>query len=72
MIIIDPATLGPCWTYRLAWVAVCRLRVMGYHAFVGIPGDDSRTQADIPADDWNDAVAAVQMEIGKAMGKGCA
>ena len=69
MIIIDPATLGPCWTYQLAWIAVCRLRALGYQAVVGIPGDDSQTQADIPAEDWNDAVAFAMCELGKAMRK---
>jgi hypothetical protein len=72
MIIIDPQSLGPLWTYRLAFIAVEYLRRQGYAAFVGIPakhGDGAMTQADVDADDWNDAVAAVQMEIGKAMRK---
>ena len=69
MIIIDPAALGPCWTYRLAWVAVCRLRDLGYHALVGVPGDQAQDHTDVEPDDWNDAVAHVQIEIGKAMRK---
>jgi hypothetical protein len=72
MIIIDPQSLGPLWTYRLSFIAVESLRRQGYEAFVGIPakhGADAMTQNDVDADDWNDAVAAVQAEIGKAMRK---
>ena len=69
MIIIDPAALGPCWTYRLAWVAVQRLRVLGYAAYVGQPGDQAQDHTGVDADDWNDAVAHVQIELGKAMRK---
>jgi hypothetical protein len=69
MIVIDPAALGPCWTYRLASIAAARLRTLGYAACVGIPGDKARTHDDIPTDEWNDAVAHVQIEIGKAMRK---
>jgi hypothetical protein len=72
MIIVDPQSLGPCWTYLLALIACQELRRMGYSTFPGIPaqyGPGAMTQDDIPADDWNDAVAAVQVEIGKAMRK---
>ena len=73
MIIVDPQSLGPLWTYRLAFIAVEELRRQGYEAWVGIPakwGNGAMTQNDVEADDWNDAVAAVQVEIGKAMRKG--
>jgi len=73
MIIIDPQSLGLCWTYRLAFIACQALRGLGYEAWPGIPaqyGPGTMTQNDVDADDWNDAVAAVQMEIGKAMRKG--
>jgi hypothetical protein len=69
MIIIDPQALGPCWTYRLAMIAALRLRDLGYAAYVGQPGEKSSTHADVEPDDWNDAVAHVQIEIGKAMRK---
>lgn len=72
MIIVDPQSLGPLWTYRLTFIAAEALRGMKYDAWVGIPahyGPGAMTQNDIPADDWNDAVAAVQAEIGKAMRK---
>ena len=72
MIIIDPQSLGPLWTYRLAFIAVEALRRQGYDAWVGLPahyGPGAMTQADVDADDWNDAVSAVMQEIGKAMRK---
>ena len=56
MIIIDPEKLGWLWTWRLAFVAVMHLRRRGYQAYVGSGG--AMDHGDIPADDWNDAVAA--------------
>jgi hypothetical protein len=72
MIIIDPQSIGKLWTYRLAFIAVEALRRQGHEAWVGIPahyGPGAMTQNDVDADDWNDAVSAVMVEIGKAMRK---
>jgi len=69
MIIINPESIGPCWTYRLALVAVQHLRARGYCCYAGLAGEGGDEWRDIPADDWNDAVSAVMQEIGKAMRK---
>ena len=70
MICIDPTKLGHPWTLELAIVAAKRLRELGYNDAVGcFWWQGQQTHKDIPADDWNDAVAAVQNEIGKAMRK---
>ena len=69
MICIDPTKLGHPWTIELAIMAAQRLRRLGYQAGGCYWWQGQQTHNDIPADDWNDAVAAVQAEIGRAMRK---
>jgi hypothetical protein len=68
MIIIDPQAIGPLWTYDMAMLAVRHLRGLGYAgAYVGVPGAGEEGAEGVGEDDWNDAVAAVMAEIGRAM-----
>jgi muramoyltetrapeptide carboxypeptidase LdcA involved in peptidoglycan recycling len=65
IIIVSPSDISPLVNDRAAFVAVQRLREMGYEAFVGERGTGSAGPRNVDPAVWRDCVERVVEEIRK-------